>query len=214
MSDALKNQRTRVKICGLTSVEDALLAVYHGADSIGLVFYEPSPRSVTLKDAENIAKKMPAFVTKTALFVNPTVAYVQSILAQVSIDLLQFHGEESPEFCAQFKRPYIKAVRMREGIDLVALAEQYDASSGLLLDAYKAGVPGGTGERFDWDRVPKVFSKPIILAGGLTPDNIQQAIQQTQPWAVDVSGGVELSKGVKSPQKIEQFMQRAMSKVE
>ncbi len=214
MRDALKNQRIRVKICGLTSVEDALLAVYHGADSIGLVFYEPSPRSVTLKDAENIAKKMPAFVTKTALFVNPTAAYVQSVLAQVSIDLLQFHGDESPEFCAQFKRPYIKAVRMREGIDLVALAKQYDASSGLLLDAYKAGIPGGTGERFDWNRVPTAFSKPVILAGGLTPDNIQQAIQKTQPWAVDVSGGVELSKGVKSAQKIEQFMQRVMSKVE
>ncbi len=208
------NQRTRVKICGLTSVEDALLAVYHGADAIGLVFYEPSPRNVALNKAKNIAKNIPAFVTKTALFVNPTETEVQSVLAQVSIDLLQFHGEESPEFCAQFKRPYIKAIRMREGIDLVTLAEQYGASSGLLLDAYKAGVPGGTGEQFDWDRVPETLSKPVILAGGLTPDNIQQAIKQTQPWAVDVSGGVELSKGVKSPQKIEQFMQRVMSKVE
>lgn len=211
MKNRLKNQRIRVKICGLTSVEDALLAVYHGADSIGLVFYEPSPRSVTLKDAEDIASNMPAFVTKTALFVNPTEAYVRSVLAQVSIDLLQFHGDESPAFCAQFKCPYIKAVRMREGIDLDVFAEQYSASSGLLLDAYKAGVPGGTGERFDWSRVPKILSKPIILAGGLTPDNIQQAIQQTQPWAVDVSGGVERSKGIKSAQKIEQFMQRVMS---
>ena len=214
MSSALKNRRIRVKICGLTSVEDALLAVYHGADSIGLVFYESSPRNVSLECAASISQEIPAFVTKTALFVDPTEAYVQSVLEQVSIDLLQFHGNESPVFCAQFNRPYIKAIRMREGIDLKVLAEQYCASSGLLLDAYKVGIPGGTGEQFNWDRVPQNLNKPIILAGGLTPENITQAIQQTQPWAVDVSGGVELSKGVKSAQKIEQFMQRVMSRVE
>lgn len=214
MSAPLKNQRTRVKICGLTSVDDALLAVQNGADAIGLVFYEPSPRSVTLEQAAAIAKAIPAFVTKTALFVNPATEYVQTVLEHVSVDLLQFHGDESAAFCAQFNRSYIKAIRMREEVDLTALAEEYRSSSGLLLDAYKAGVPGGTGELFDWARVPQNLNKPIILAGGLTPDNIQQAIAQTQPWAVDVSGGVEWSKGIKSAEKIKQFMQRVMSKVE
>ncbi len=198
--------RTRVKICGLTSVEDALLAVRFGADAIGLVFYEPSPRSVTLEKAAEIARVMPAFVTRTALFVNPDVAYVQAVLNQVSVDLLQFHGEESPEFCEQFSCAYIKAIRMREGVDLLASAQQYQSSSGLLLDAYKAGIPGGTGEQFDWERVPATLSKPIILAGGLTSDNVLQAIQQTQPWAVDVSGGVEAEKGIKSPDKLKRFM--------
>ena len=208
MSQLTKSARTRVKICGLTSVEDAMRAVNAGADAIGLVFYAPSPRNVSLEQAEAISASVPAFVTKTALFVNPSVAEVQAVLQTGSIDLLQFHGDESPEFCEQFQCSYIKAIRMREGIELESIAQQYHQASGLLLDAYKAGVPGGTGEQFDWQRVPKHLSKPIILAGGLTPENIQQAIEQTQPWAVDVSGGVEQSKGIKSAEKIEQFMSR------
>lgn len=208
MSTPLKNQRTRVKICGLTSVADAMLAVNGGADAIGLVFYAPSPRNVSIEQAAKITEAMPAFVTKTALFVNPTVEYVQSVLESVSVDLLQFHGDESPEFCGQFNRAYIKAIRMRDGINLTTLAKEYHTSSGLLLDAYKAGIPGGTGEQFDWQRVPQNLNKPIILAGGLTPENIQQAIEQTQPWAVDVSGGVEQSKGIKSAEKLEQFMRK------
>ncbi|NPA72284.1 MAG: phosphoribosylanthranilate isomerase [Gammaproteobacteria bacterium] len=206
--------RTRVKICGLTNVADAQLAVMSGADAIGLVFYEPSPRHVSINTAKKIASGVPAFVTKTALFVNPTVEYVQSVLDKVSVDLLQFHGDESAEFCEQFKVSYIKAVRMREGIELEQIAETYRASSGILLDAYKKGIPGGTGEQFDWDRVPKSLSKPIILAGGLLPENIQQAIKQVRPWAVDVSGGVEASKGIKSADKINQFMQQVMSTAE
>ena len=206
--------RTRVKICGLTSIEDAALAVDNGADAIGLVFYEPSPRHVSIEKATEIAATIPAFVTKTALFVNPEVEYVQAVLDKVSIDLLQFHGDESPEFCAQFNRAYIKAIRMREEIDLTQLAKEYQTSSGLLLDAYKPGVPGGTGEKFNWDRVPAKLSKPIILAGGLDAGNIQSAIQATDVWAVDVSGGVEASKGVKSAEKIEQFMKQVMSTVE
>ncbi|MCF6253917.1 MAG: phosphoribosylanthranilate isomerase [Thiomicrorhabdus sp.] len=185
-----------------------MLAVNGGADAIGLVFYAPRPRNVSIEQAAEITEAMPAFVTKTALFVNPTVEYVQSVLESVSVDLLQFHGDESPEFCGQFNRAYIKAIRMRDGINLTTLAKEYHTSSGLLLDAYKAGIPGGTGEQFDWQRVPQNLNKPIILAGGLTPENIQQAIEQTQPWAVDVSGGVEQSKGIKSAEKLEQFMRK------
>lgn len=205
--------RTRVKICGLTDVENALMVAKAGADAIGLVFYEPSPRNVSLEKAAQIAKALPAFVTKTALFVNPTVEFVEQVLAAVPIDLLQFHGSESGDFCRQFGRSYIKAVAMKKDIDLQAIAEEYHDSQGILLDAYKPGVPGGTGESFDWQRVPQSYAKPIILAGGLTPENAAQAIQNTNPWALDVSGGVEASKGVKSPEKVQQFIQQATSRV-
>lgn len=211
---SLTNQRTRVKICGLTSTEDALLAVNFGADAIGLVFYEPSPRHVSIDQACSIAESIPAFVTKTALFVNPDAEYVKTVLKMVKIDLLQFHGDESPEFCEQFGHTYIKAVRMRENIDLVALEARYSRSAGLLLDAYKQGVPGGTGEQFDWASIPSEIAPRIILAGGLNPENVQQAIQQVAPWALDVSGGVEASKGVKSAEKIQKFMQQVMSRVQ
>ncbi|BCN93732.1 N-(5'-phosphoribosyl)anthranilate isomerase [Thiomicrorhabdus immobilis] len=206
--------RTRVKICGLTSIDDALLAVNAGADAIGLVFYAPSPRFVEVEQAAQIAGHLPAFVTKTALFVNPDVSYVEEVLAKVNIDLLQFHGDESAAFCEQFNKPYIKAVRMQETTDLNQLSLEFSGSSGLLLDAYVPGIPGGTGEQFNWSWIPKAFTLPIILAGGLTAQNVKQAIQTAQPWAVDVSGGVEASKGVKSPEKIKQFMQQVMSTVE
>lgn len=206
--------RTRVKICGLTSIEDALLAVNEGADAIGLVFYEPSPRFVEIAQASEIGKCLPAFVTKTALFVNPSVEYVESVLAEVDIDLIQFHGDEPAEFCEQFSKPFIKAVRMQKTTDLKVLAREFSQASGLLLDAYVPGVPGGTGEQFNWSWIPKKLELPVILAGGLTSDNVKQAIKAASPWAVDVSGGVEASKGVKSPEKIKQFMQQVMSTVE
>jgi len=205
--------RTRVKICGITSPKDAKLAVNAGADAIGLVFYEPSPRHVDINQACKIAKSVPAFVTKTALFVNPDKAYVQKVLDSVAIDLIQFHGDEPAEFCEQFAKPYIKAVRMQATTQLGALALEFKESSGLLLDAYVAGTPGGTGEKFNWNWIPKEFDLPIILAGGLTSGNVKQAIEKASPWAVDVSGGVEASKGVKSPEKIKQFMQQVMSTV-
>ncbi|MDA3807040.1 MAG: phosphoribosylanthranilate isomerase [Thiomicrorhabdus sp.] len=211
---SLINRRTRIKICGLTSVEDALLAVNSGADAIGLVFYEPSPRHVSIDQAWSIAESIPAFVTKTALFVNPDVEYVKEVLRTVKIDLLQFHGDEGPEFCEQFGLTYIKAVRMRDDIDLAALEKSYSRSAGLLLDAYKKGVPGGTGEQFDWESIPSNIAPRIILAGGLNPGNVRQAIQQVAPWALDVSGGVEASKGVKSAEKIQKFMQQVMSTVQ
>jgi len=206
--------RTRVKICGLTSVEDALLTVNAGADAIGLVFYGPSPRCVEIKQAAEIAKSLPAFVTKTALFVNPDVSYVESVLSQVDIDLIQFHGDEPADFCEQFSKPFIKAVRMQETTDLNALVGEFNQASGLLLDAYIPGIPGGTGEQFNWSWIPEQLDLPVILAGGLTSDNVKQAIKIASPWAVDVSGGVEASKGVKSPEKIKQFMQQVMSTVE
>lgn len=205
--------RTRVKICGLTSVEDALVAVNYGVDAIGLVFYEPSPRYVEIDQACSIAKSMPAFVTKTALFVNPDKNYVEQVLAEVDIDLLQFHGDEDAEFCQQFSKPYIKAVRMQETTDLDFLANEFKASSGLLLDAYVPGVPGGTGEKFSWEWIPESLDLPVILAGGLTAENVKQAIHTAKPWAVDVSGGVEASKGIKSEQKIKQFMQEVAGTV-
>ena len=206
--------RTRVKICGITSVKDALLAVDSGADAIGFVFYEHSPRNVTIAQAREIAESVPAFVTKTALFVDPEVEFVNSVLNTVPLDLLQFHGDERAEFCEQFKRSYIKAIRMQDGLDVSELAKKYASSCGLLLDAFVEGIPGGTGEKFDWTRVPMSLSKPIILAGGLNPENIMNAIDHVSPWAVDVSGGVEASKGVKSAEKIEHFMQQVMSTIE
>lgn len=203
-----ESMRTRVKICGLTSVNDALMVANSGADAIGLVFYEPSPRHVSIEKAQEIAQAIPAFVTKTALFVNPTVGYVKQVLLAVKVDLLQFHGDESPEFCEQFGVGYIKAIRMQADTNLTNIAQAYALSAGLLLDAYKEGVPGGTGEQFNWSWVPKGLDKPIILAGGLEADNVAQAIEQVRPWAVDVSGGVEAHKGVKSQQKVMQFMQQ------
>ncbi|MEA3404323.1 MAG: phosphoribosylanthranilate isomerase [Pseudomonadota bacterium] len=206
--------RTRVKICGITNVADGLMVANSGADSIGLVFYEPSPRHVEIEQACLIAKALPAFVTKTALFVNPQVDYVKAVLAKVQVDLLQFHGDESSGFCEQFGLPYMKAIRMQETTDLNEIAIQFESACGILLDAYKPGVPGGTGEQFNWGWVPQEFSKPIILAGGLKAENVKQAIQTVQPWAVDISGGVEASKGLKSADKVKLFMQQVMSTVE
>jgi phosphoribosylanthranilate isomerase len=206
--------RTRVKICGIKTMDDALMVSERGVDSIGLVFYEPSPRHVDIEQAAQIAKAIPAFVTKTALFVNPDKAYVEQVLRQVDIDLLQFHGDEPVAFCEQFNRPYMKAIRMQENTDLKAVQTVYESACGLLLDAYVAGVPGGTGEQFNWNWIPQDLCKPIILAGGLTADNVQDAISKTSPWAVDVSGGVEQSKGVKSSEKVTQFMKQVMEIVE
>lgn len=199
--------RTRVKICGLTRTEDVQAACDVGADAIGLVFYPPSPRAVTVEQAQLIVRHVPPFVTVTALFVNPTVAEVQAVLTQIpAISLLQFHGDESAVFCRQFGRAYIKAIPMRDDVDLAQQASIYDDALGLLVDTYKPGIPGGSGESFDWHRLPQSLSKPLILAGGLTPDNVAEAIKQVAPYAVDVSGGVEASKGIKDNAKMLDFM--------
>ena len=198
---------TRVKICGITSSDDAKLAYESGADAIGLVFYPKSPRHVTIEQAAEIVNGLPPFITSVALFVNETRELIKQVLEKVKIDLIQFHGDESASFCASFHRPYIKAIRMKEGLDLYAVQNEFKSARGLLLDTYKQGVPGGTGESFNWDRVPHDLDKPVILAGGLVADNISDAISQVHPYAVDVSGGVEASKGKKDPEKILRFMQ-------
>ena len=198
--------RTRVKICGITQLEDAKSAIASGVDALGFVFYAPSPRYITPDKAAEIIRQLPAFVTTTALFVNETQENVDRILRETRIDLLQFHGDESPEFCNQFDRPYIKALRMKPELDLTVEAKKYSSAQALLLDAYRPGIPGGTGEVFDWDRIPAKHPAAIILAGGLTADNVAQAILAVAPYAIDVSGGVEKSKGIKDADKVEKFI--------
>jgi len=201
----------RSKICGITRIEDALAAAEAGADAIGLVFYAKSPRAVTVQQARAIIAALPPFVTTVGLFVNVSRCELTEILEAVPLDLLQFHGDETPADCEGYHRPYIKAVRVRPGEDLEAICKQYSGASGILLDTYVAGVPGGTGEAFDWALVPARLSKPIILAGGLSAANVGAAIAQVKPYAVDVSGGVEAAKGIKDAQKIEAFMQAVRS---
>lgn len=198
--------RTRVKICGITRPEDALAAVDAGADAIGLVFYSPSPRAITAVRAAGIIQRLPPFVTTVGLFVNATADEVAATLEQVPLDLLQFHGDETAADCEAHGRPYIKALRMRPELDLVDLEGQYRSAAGLLLDSYRPGKPGGTGATFDWQRIPAAMRGRIILAGGLSPDNVEAAIRQIRPYAVDVSGGVEQEKGIKDEEKIRAFM--------
>jgi phosphoribosylanthranilate isomerase len=194
--------RTRVKICGLTRAEDAAVAAREGADAIGLVFYPPSPRAVTIEQAGRIVRDLPPFVTVVGLFVDPDPGLVAETLARVRVDLLQFHGDEPPEACRGHGRAWIKAVRMRGGVDLRAVRKRYAEASALLLDAYRPGVPGGTGRRFDWTRIPRDLAGEVILAGGIDPSNVVQALRQVRPYALDVSGGVERSKGIKDAGKI------------
>lgn len=196
----------RVKICGITLLDDALAAIHAGADALGLVFYAPSPRAITIDQAQHIISRLPPFVTTTALFVDAPAAQVKRVIQATGVDLLQFHGNESPAYCGQFSRPYIKAIRVTPDLDLLALRQHYHQARGLLLDAYKPGVPGGTGEQFDWQLIPPSLRREIILAGGLKVTNAATAIAQVNPYALDVSGGVEKTKGVKDHQKIQQFM--------
>ncbi|QVM92974.1 phosphoribosylanthranilate isomerase [Pseudomonas entomophila] len=196
----------RSKICGITRLEDALAAVEAGADAIGFVFYAKSPRAVDVRQARAIISQLPPFVTTVGLFVNASRCELNEILEVVPLDLLQFHGDETPADCEGYHRPWIKALRVRPGDDLQAACKHYAGASGILLDAYVPGVPGGTGESFDWSLIPQHLSKPIILAGGLSADNVAEAIRQVRPYAVDVSGGVELQKGIKDAAKINAFM--------
>lgn len=196
----------RSKICGITRIEDALAAAEAGADAIGFVFYANSPRAVDVRQARAIIAELPPFVTTVGLFVNASRCELNEILEVVPLDLLQFHGDETPQDCEGFHRPWIKALRVRPGDDLEAACQLYVGARGILLDTYVPGVPGGTGEAFDWSLVPARLSKPIILAGGLDAQNVGRAIAQVRPYAVDVSGGVEQAKGIKDAAKIEAFM--------
>jgi len=182
-----------------------LQAVHLGADALGFVFYPSSPRALTGEQAQAIIAALPPFVTTVGLFVNEAEAGIRSLLEQVSLDSLQFHGDETEADCRRFSRPYIKALRMKDGEDIAQQAQQYQSASGILLDSYQPGVPGGTGQTFDWGSIPEL-QQPLILAGGLSADNVSQAIKTVQPYAVDVSGGVEAAKGVKDQQKMAAFI--------
>lgn len=186
-------------------MDDGLLVASAGADALGLVFYEPSPRYVSPQTAAEITHHVGPFLTSVGLFVNPDVDFVEQVLRTVPLQLLQFHGDESPAFCEQFNRPYIKAIRMKEGVDVAAIVGQYPSALGVLLDTYRKGVPGGTGETFNWNTVPELAC-PIVLAGGLSPSNVQQAVQQVAPYGVDVSGGVESQPGKKDANKVYGFI--------
>lgn len=196
----------RIKICGLTRTEDVQLAARLGADALGFVFYPPSPRAVTLEQARVLAAATPPFVTRVGLFVNPSVAEVEQVLAQVPLELLQFHGDEPEAFCRQFGRPYIKALRMRPDLMPEQAAQAWPSAQGFLLDTYTPGLPGGTGASFDWQRFPSSQNCHWIVAGGLDAQNVAACIAQTRPYAVDVSGGVEQSRGIKCPTQLEAFI--------
>ncbi|NAO25656.1 phosphoribosylanthranilate isomerase [Pseudomonas syringae pv. dysoxyli] len=196
----------RSKICGITRIEDALAAAEAGADAIGLVFYPKSPRAVTVLQARAIIAVLPPFITTVGLFVNASRCELNETLDAVALDMLQFHGDETPDECDGYHRPYIKALRVKAGDDIAGVCRTYRNARGVLLDTYVEGVPGGTGETFDWALIPDDLDKPVILAGGLTSANVAQAIAQVRPYAVDVSGGVEKSKGIKDREKILAFM--------
>lgn len=216
--------RTRVKVCGITRTQDAITAIQAGADALGFVFYSPSPRAVTADVAAQLCQRLPPFVDKVGLFVNASAAEVQQALKKVPLSLLQFHGDESAAFCEQFGVTYIKAIRMPAGgtdnetetdsseaveayEQAIAQLDSHQAAAGFLLDTYQKGVPGGTGKMFDWSRIPSNLTQAIILAGGLDANNVAAAVKAVAPYAVDVSSGVESSGGIKSPEKIQAFMQ-------
>jgi phosphoribosylanthranilate isomerase len=201
-------ERTRVKICGLRDPDHARVAAEAGADAIGLVFHPPSPRFLTDNEAARLLAAVPAFVTTVALFVDEKPATIERILARAPVDLIQFHGDESPEFCARFGRPYVRAVRMEPGVDLLEYARRFSAARALLLDAHVPGTPGGTGTTFDWAAIPRNLAIPLILSGGLDTSNVGGAIRTVRPWAVDVSSGVEAGRGVKDPAKIIEFIRK------
>ena len=205
--------RTRIKICGITRPEHARAAVQAGADAIGLVFYEPSPRCVTIAQARRVCAALPPMVFVVGLFVNPSPQEIEAVVEGLPLDLLQFHGNEAPELCASAGKPYLKAVRVRSRADILEASARYPDARALLLDAHHDALWGGTGERFDWNLVPGDIEQPIILAGGLTPENVAGAVRRVRPFAVDVSGGVESAPGEKDPERMERFV-REVTRVE
>jgi phosphoribosylanthranilate isomerase len=197
---------TRIKICGITRPEDALAAASSGADAIGLVFYADSPRAVTVQEAKDIAQVLPPFVTLVSLFVNAPAETISNVLSQVPVGLIQFHGDEDSRFCREFGRPWIKALRVRDSMNVAKEAAALSGATGVLLDAWQEGVPGGTGRTFDWALANEQLPLPMVLAGGLDEVNVGDAIGGLRPWAVDVSGGVEASPGIKDAEKIQRFV--------
>lgn len=198
--------RTRIKICGIRDPLMALVAAKAGADAIGLVFHDASPRAVDPSRARDIARAVPAFVTVAGLFVNRDAAYVRAVLDRVGLGLLQFHGDEPPEFCDQFGLPWIRAFRVGRGTDLVECESRFSSAAAMLLDSQVPGQFGGTGKAFDWSLIPPALSRPVVLSGGLDAGNVGEAIRAARPWAVDVSSGVEVARGVKDAALIEEFV--------
>jgi phosphoribosylanthranilate isomerase len=203
--------RTRVKICGITRIEDAIAAAQAGADAIGFVFDPKSPRHVHPDQALKITRALPPFITTVGMFVNPAPDTVEGVLGHVPLDLIQFHGNEKPEQCRRYHRSYIKAIHMKPDVDLREMARLYGDAAGLLLDTYVADVAGGSGQAFDWSRIAPDLGKPVILAGGLTAENVADAVRKVRPFAVDVSSGVEQSKGIKDAGKIANFIEAVRS---
>ena len=197
---------TRIKICGVTRAQDARSSAASGADAIGLVFYAGSSRAVTVDQAIDIVSAVPPFVSVVALFVNEPMANIERVLSAMPIDVIQFHGDESPSFCEQFGRPWVKALRMKAGVDIAEECRRFSNARGVLLDSWQEGVAGGTGKTFDWRLAKKALPLPVVLAGGLDSDNVGDGIRALRPAAVDVSGGVEISPGIKDSDKIEQFI--------
>lgn len=206
MSGSGAVQRVRVKFCGMTRAADARAAAALGADAIGLIFYAPSPRAVTAEQAVEILDGLPALVSVVGVFVDPTAAEVEAILSRVPLDVLQFHGHEDPELCAAYGRPWMKAVGMRDGVDVRAVADRYPQARAILLDTFSARARGGTGRVFDWSLVPRDLGRPVVLAGGLGPANVAGAIRTVRPFAVDVNGGVEAAPGIKDVDKMHAFI--------
>lgn len=199
--------RTRVKICGITRVEDALTAAYLGTDALGLVFYPKSPRCIDITSARAIIAALPPFVSTVGLFVDEEPTVVRNVLKQVRLDLIQFHGNESPDYCASFDTPYLKAFRVRPSNDLMSAIVRYKRATGFLLDAFHPDVKGGTGLAFDWSLIPREMSAyPFVLAGGLDAENVHDALSTVQPYGVDVSSGVETEKGIKCPSRMASFL--------
>lgn len=199
----------RVKICGITQLEDLRAACDAGADALGFVFYAKSPRHLPVEQAAKLVAQLPPFVQSVGLFVDAEPAFVETVLKAVPLDMLQFHGNETPGQCRAFGRPYLKAVRMRADTNLVKYCADFDDARALLLDAYMPGVPGGTGERFDWGMIPPGLPKPVVLSGGLNPGNVALAVQTVRPWAVDVSSGVEAAPGIKDSASVAAFIENA-----
>jgi phosphoribosylanthranilate isomerase len=200
--------RVRLKICGITRVQDALAASDLGVDALGLVFHPESPRHISIEQAQAIISTLPPFISKVALFCNASKEIIEQVLTQLNIDCLQFHGDESEEFCLQFKRSYIKAIRVKTNADLTTQLNCYPSASAILLDSFNSSSYGGTGKRFDWQLIPQVAQQKLIIAGGINPHNIVSLLERVQPYAVDVSSGVELQAGIKDTKKISQLIQK------
>jgi phosphoribosylanthranilate isomerase len=202
----MNGTRTRIKICGIREPAMAVHAARAGADAIGVVFHRPSPRYVAPEAAARVVQALPPYVMAVGLFVDAPEREVRQVLSQVPLAMLQFQGEEPAEFCESFGLPFVRAVRMEAGTDLLECARRFSRARALLLDAHVPGQAGGTGRTFDWNEIPRDLPIPVILSGGLTIENVGRAVRDVKPWAVDVSSGVEAERGVKDPRKIEEFI--------